>query len=51
VLVLTSCDKTKSKHWTEVKITVENDITGEPIEDAFCGVYTQTGGVIKAVFA
>jgi hypothetical protein len=47
VLVLTSCDKTKSKHWTGVKITVQNDITGEPIEDAYCGVYTQTGGVIN----
>jgi hypothetical protein len=49
-LLLISCDKTKSKHWTEVKITVQNDITGEPIEDAYCGVYTQTGGVINGGF-
>jgi hypothetical protein len=46
VLVI-SCKKEESKHWTEVKITVQNDITGEPIGDAFCGVYTQTGGVIN----
>jgi hypothetical protein len=44
---LTACKKENSKHWTVVKINVQNDITGTPIEDVYCGVYTQKGGVLN----
>ncbi|MEX1002855.1 MAG: hypothetical protein WDZ35_12125 [Crocinitomicaceae bacterium] len=48
LLFFGSCDKTNSKHWTVVKINAQNYITGEPIEDVYCGVYTQKGGILNS---
>lgn len=48
-LLLCSCDKTKSKHWTEVKITVQNDITGEPIEDAYSALKLKRSNIRRSI--
>lgn len=45
-ILLIACKKENSKKWTEVKITATNYVTGEPISDITCGVFTVDDGFL-----
>jgi hypothetical protein len=45
-IISISCKKENSKKWTEVKISATNYMTGEPISDITCGVFTIEDGFL-----